>query len=189
MQVMWVVWNAWRSFVPQAQVKRHAKGRAADHWQRRALILSFAWWHEYTSIRRAQQAQLAAALLRWDTRSLWVALEGWRAVTSHKQLRQRRLVQVRLTTCVKLCCLLCCCHIYGIAADCCHFSHHSQGHARRHQLLLSTAFRGWREETQLQLYRHHVVVVLSHKVNGGMLFKAFNSWRCVQFVHHHDSVC
>jgi hypothetical protein len=43
--------------------------------------------------------------------------------------------------------------------------------------VLAIAFKGWREETQLQLYRRHVVVVLSHKVNNGTLLKAFNCWR------------
>jgi hypothetical protein len=44
--------------------------------------------------------------------------------------------------------------------------------------VLAVAFRGWREEVQLQLYRRHVVVVLNHKINNGVLLKAFNCWRC-----------
>lgn len=43
--------------------------------------------------------------------------------------------------------------------------------------MLAAAFRGWREETQLQLYRRHVVVVLGTKVNNGLLLKALNCWR------------
>jgi hypothetical protein len=94
-QIIRVVWNAWHSFVPQAQVKRHAKGRAAAHWHRRALILSFAWWHSYAAVMKARRQQLADALLRWDTRRMWLALEGWRAVTQYKQHKQHKLAQVR----------------------------------------------------------------------------------------------
>lgn len=94
-QIIRVVWNAWRSFVPQAQVKRHAKGRAAAHWHRRALILSFAWWHSYTAVMKTRRQQLADALLRWDTRRMWLVLEGWRAVTHYKQHKQQQLAQVQ----------------------------------------------------------------------------------------------
>lgn len=45
-------------------------------------------------------------------------------------------------------------------------------------MVLTAAFRGWQEEVQLQQYRRHVVVILSHKVNNGLLLKAFNCWRC-----------
>lgn len=94
-QIIKVVWNAWRSFVPQAQVKRHAKGRAAAHWHRRALILAFAWWLNYAAVMKARRQQLADALLRWDTRRMWLALDGWRAVTHYKQHKQQKLAQVR----------------------------------------------------------------------------------------------
>lgn len=53
-----------------------------------------------------------------------------------------------------------------------------QGSSRRRHSVLSAAFRGWQEEVQLQQYRRHVVVILSHKVNNGLLLKAFNCWRC-----------
>lgn len=65
-----------------------------------------------------------------------------------------------------------CCKDFSLGALCC-----LQGAARRRHLVLAIAFRGWREETQLQLYRRHVVVLLSHKVNNGTLLKAFNCWR------------
>lgn len=94
LQVIRIVWNAWRSFVPQIQDKRQVKGRAAAHWQRRALILSFAWWHEYAAAISSQRQQLAEALMRWDTRRLSLALEGWHTLTRHKQRRQEQLVQV-----------------------------------------------------------------------------------------------
>jgi len=103
LQVIRIVWNAWRSFVPQIQDKRQAKGRAAAHWQRRALILSFAWWHEYAAVINSQRQQLAEALMRWDTRRLSLALEGWHTLIRHKQRRQEQLVQV----CVCVACALC----------------------------------------------------------------------------------
>lgn len=53
--------------------------------------------------------------------------------------------------------------------------------------MLAVAFRGWREEVQLQLYRRHVVVVLNHKVNNGVLLKAFNCWRCAVFAYWYHS--
>lgn len=95
MQMMHLVWSAWHSFVPQAQVKRQAKGRAAAHWQRRAAILTFAWWHDYATVMSTRRQQLADALLRWNTRRLWLALEGWRAVTRHRLRRQQQLEEVR----------------------------------------------------------------------------------------------
>jgi hypothetical protein len=58
-----------------------------------------------------------------------------------------------------------------------------QGSTRRRRSVLSAAFRGWQEEVQLQQYRRHVVVILSHKVNNGLLLKAFNCWRCACSVH------
>lgn len=94
LQMMQLVWSAWRSFVPEAQDKRHAKGRAAEHRQRRALILSLAWWHDYATTMKARKQQLADALLRWDTRRMWLVLEGWRTVAKYKQRRQEQLAQV-----------------------------------------------------------------------------------------------
>jgi hypothetical protein len=58
-----------------------------------------------------------------------------------------------------------------------------QGSSWRRRFVLSAAFRGWQEEVQLQQYRRHVVVILSHKVNNGLLLKAFNCWRCACSVH------
>jgi len=52
-----------------------------------------------------------------------------------------------------------------------------QGLGRKRLLVLSTAFTGWREQAQLQLYRRHVVRVVGHKVNNGLLLKTFNCWR------------
>lgn len=146
LQIMQLVWSAWRSFVPQVQVKRQAKGRAAAHWQRRELIRSFAWWHDYAAVMKVRRQQLADALLRWDMRRMWLALEGWRALVRHQQHRQERV---------------------------------AEGSSRRRRLVLATALRGWQEETQLQQYRRHVVTILGHKVNNGLLLKALNCWRCV----------
>lgn len=44
-------------------------------------------------------------------------------------------------------------------------------------MVLSAAFKAWRQETELQLYRRQVVLVVGRKVNNGLLLKAFNCWR------------
>lgn len=52
-----------------------------------------------------------------------------------------------------------------------------QGLSQRQRGVLSSAFRNWREEVQLQGYRRQVIAVVSVKVNNGLLLKAFNCWR------------
>lgn len=94
MQVLQVVWAAWRSFVPHSQVKRLVTGRAEAHRRRHALQLCFAGWHDVAALLRWQRQHLAEALLRWDTRRLLLVWEGWRAVVAYKQRKQDKLTQV-----------------------------------------------------------------------------------------------
>lgn len=92
MQLLAVVWAAWRGFVPRSQGKRRVAGAAEAHRRRRALILCFAGWQEAAALRASQRQQLAAALARWDARRAWLALDGWRGIAARRRATRGRLV-------------------------------------------------------------------------------------------------
>lgn len=111
MQILQVVWNAWRAFLPRSQTKRRVQSRALLFWQHRLRAVCFFSWQDYAASRLRKQQQLVTALLHWEQR------------------------------------------------------------------LAGGAFKAWRQAAQLQVYRRHVVQVMSSRMSNGLLFKTFSCWR------------
>jgi hypothetical protein len=110
-QMLLLVWNAWRAFVPSSQTKRRVKSRALLFWQHRLRAVCFFSWEDYVATRNRKQQQLVMVLLHWERR------------------------------------------------------------------LAGVAFKAWRQVAQLQVYRRHVVDVMSSRMSNGLLFKTFSCWR------------
>jgi hypothetical protein len=93
MQILQVVWNAWRAFVPSCQTKRHTKGRALLFWQHRLRAVCFFSWQDYVAARARKQQQLVTVLLHWEHRLAAGAFRVWRQ-TAQLQVYRRHVVQV-----------------------------------------------------------------------------------------------
>lgn len=110
-QILQVVWNAWRAFVPSNQVRRQVIGKAKIYRYRRLQAVCFFSWQDYATYQANKHEQVTVALLHWSSRKL------------------------------------------------------------------ANTFRAWKQVTEVQLYRRHVVEVVSGKLTNALLLRALNAWR------------